>query len=259
MQVKQRDGMARNEAFSQRFQRTELLFGAAAMKRLAEARVAVFGVGGVGGYVVEVLARSGVGAIDLFDSDTVDVTNLNRQIIATESALGRLKTTVCAERIRSINSSCAVREHPVFYLPETADRIDLSCYDYVADCIDTITAKAELIVRCQRLGVPIISCMGAGRKLDASAFRVTDLADTAVDPLAKALRKRLRQAGILHVKTVCSSEPPLPIDAARLPEKSPGHPAPPSNAFVPAAAGIVAGGEVVRDLVAPFLDEHYRQ
>ncbi len=245
----------------EQFIRTQMLLGAAAIDTLAHARVAVFGVGGVGGYAVEVLARSGVGAIDLIDNDRVALSNLNRQIIALHSTVGKLKVDVAAERIRDIHPQCIVRTFPTFYLPAEAERFDFSQYDYVVDCIDTVTAKLDLARRCHALGVPIIASMGAANKLDATAFRVADIYETQMDPLAKILRKKLRKLGVDHLKVVYSEEPPLaplvlseeadaPV-AAVTEADSPSRrrPVPASNAFVPAAAGLIAGGEVVKDLL----------
>ena len=229
------------------FSRTELLLGQAALERLACARVAIFGVGGVGGYVVEALARSGVGALELVDSDSVSVSNLNRQILATVPDLGRPKVEVARERVLSINPHAEVVPHNCFFLPETAEQFDFTRYDYVVDAIDTVSGKIELVLRAQAAGVPIICSMGAGNKLDPSLFRVSDLSRTSVDPLARVMRQALRKRGITHLKCVWSPEPPLtpkgiPTDAP------PGRRAPGSVAFVPPAAGLVLAGEVVRDL-----------
>ena len=233
-----------NELFS----RTEMLLGEAAMHKLASSHVAVFGVGGVGGYAVEVLARCGVGAIDIFDNDTVALSNVNRQIIATTANVGRLKVDVAAERIAAINPVCRVVRHAMFYLPGNADEVDLSSYDYVLDCIDTVTAKLELIRRCTRQHVPIISSMGAAYKLDATAWRVGDITKTINDPLARILRKRLRREGINHFLCVYSTELPRQVDQ---PEVAAGQKRPPaSNAWVPATAGLVMGGEVIQRLIA---------
>lgn len=233
------------------FSRTEMLLGKAALDTLAQARVAVFGVGGVGGYAVEVLARSGVGAIDLIDNDTVSVSNINRQIIATTRTLGMAKVDVAKARILDINPQCKVVTHKMFYVVANADEMDLSIYDYVIDCIDTVSAKMELVRRCTRLGVPIICSMGAANKLDATAFRVADISKTDIDPLARIMRKRLRREGIRHFKCVFSAEQPLrPLDEHGNPVLADGsRPTPASNAFVPAAAGLVVGGEVVKDLL----------
>lgn len=244
------------------FTRTRMLFGENAMNRLRKARVAVFGVGGVGGYVVEVLARSGVGELHLVDNDTVSLSNLNRQIIALHSTLGRPKVEVAEERIHDINPHCKVVKYPFFYLPENADMIDLTQMDYVVDCIDTVTAKVELISRCHKMGIPLLSCMGAANKTDATAFRVTDIYKTTMDPLAKFLRKRLRALGIPSLKVVYSEEPPLhPVEKAETDSSQPDASAkthrrdtPGSNAFVPAAAGLAAGGEVIKDLIATAED-----
>ena len=244
------------------FTRTRMLFGENAMNRLRNAHVAVFGVGGVGGYVVEVLARSGVGELHLVDNDTVSLSNLNRQIIALHSTLGRSKVEVAEERIHDINPHCKVVKYPFFYLPENADMIDLTQMDYVVDCIDTVTAKVELISRCHKMGIPLLSCMGAANKTDATAFRVSDIYKTTMDPLAKFLRKRLRALGIPSLKVVYSEEPPLhPVEKA-VPDNNQADASaqthrrdtPSSNAFVPAAAGLAAGGEVIKDLIATAED-----
>ena len=250
------------------FTRTELLLGKEAMKRLRDSRVVVFGVGGVGGQVVEVLARSGVGTIAIVDPDRVNLSNLNRQIVALHSTVGRLKVEVMAERIRDINPDCEVRTHAMFYLPENADEIDLAQYDYVVDCIDTVKAKMELIRRCHRLQVPIICSMGAANKLDPTGFRVSDISKTSNDPLARVLRKTLRKEGIHHFKVMYSEEAPTqpPPEGGGVgadgqqsnlekssrteePPHSGGWRGPlPSCAFVPAACGLVIGGEVVKEL-----------
>lgn len=246
------------------FSRTQMLFGRDAIEKLKRAHVAVFGVGGVGGYAVEVLARSGVGKIDLFDNDCVSITNINRQIIALHSTLGRYKVDVAAERIHDINPDCIVTCHRLFYLPENADSVDLSQYDYLIDCIDTIKAKLELIRRCKQQNVPIISCMGAANKIDPTAFRVSDLSDTQKDPLARILRKTLRKEGIINLKVVYSEETPLrPVEqlptnnqqecaeqTEEIPKSTTRRDIPASNAFVPAAAGLIIGGEVVKDIIA---------
>lgn len=233
---------------SEIFQRTAMLLGNEAIETLARCRVAVFGVGGVGGYAVEVLARSGVGAIDLYDSDVVAPSNINRQIIATMSTTGRYKVDVAAQRIHDINPACKVQGFKMFYVVANANEVDLSQYDYVVDCIDTVSAKMELVRRCTALGVPIISSMGAANKLDATAFRVADISETDVDPLARIMRKKLRKEGIEHFKCVFSKEQPRePLTAC---EPQGKRPTPASNAWVPAAAGIVLGGEVVQDLIS---------
>lgn len=245
------------------FSRTQLLFGKPAIDTLNGSRVAVFGVGGVGGYVVEVLARSGVGELDLFDDDRVCLTNVNRQILALISTVGRHKVDVAEERVRDINPRCIVHKYQMFYLPSNADTIDLSQFDYVVDCVDTVTAKLELIKRCHASRIPIISCMGAANKVDATAFRVADINQTKMDPLAKVVRKKLRKLGIPRLKVVYSEEEPLrPIDDETIscrfhcicPNKdmrkcTDRRDIPASNAFVPAAAGLIVGGEVVKDLI----------
>lgn len=232
------------------FSRTQLLLGKEAMQRLADSRVAVFGVGGVGGYAVEVLARSGVGSITLIDADRVDTTNINRQIIALHSTIGQLKVDVAEARILDINPLCKVSKHALFYLPENADNIPLDGFNYVVDCIDTISAKLELIRRCHELGVPLISSMGAANKMNPMAFRVTDISQTQNDPLAKVIRKKLRKINIDHLLVVCSDEPPLsPAEGETPPQSNSHRPVPASNAFVPAAAGLLIGSEVVKRLI----------
>ena len=227
--------------------RTEWLLGKEAMRRLAGSRVAVFGVGGVGGYVVEALARSGVGALDICDKDRVDITNLNRQIIALHSTVGRMKVEVAAERIRDIAPECHVVQHPVFYLPDTADRFDFTEYDYVVDAVDTVTAKLSLIQRAKEAGVPIISSMGAGNKLDPASFRVADIYATSVCPLAKVMRRECRKRGIRSLKVVYSTEEALVPEENTAGDGS-GRSTPGSVAFVPAVAGLIIAGEVVRDI-----------
>ena len=244
------------------FSRTQLLLGAEAMEKLKGARVAVFGIGGVGGYVCEGLVRSGVGAFDLVDDDKVCLTNLNRQIIATRKTVGKYKVDVMRERMLEINPDCDVRVHKCFYLPETAAEFNFSDYDYVVDAVDTVTAKVTLVLEAQKAGVPIISCMGAGNKLDASALEVADIYDTSVCPLARVMRAELRKRGAKHLKVVYSKEPALtpidditiscgthcicPPDTAR--KCTQRRQVPGSNAFVPAAAGLIIAGEVVRDI-----------
>ena len=244
------------------FSRTQLLLGAEAMEKLKGARVAVFGIGGVGGYGCEGLVRSGVGAFDLVDDDKVCLTNLNRQIIATRKTVGKYKVDVMRERMLEINPDCDVRVHKCFYLPETAAEFNFSDYDYVVDAVDTVTAKVTLVLEAQKAGVPIISCMGAGNKLDASALEVADIYDTSVCPLARVMRAELRKRGVKHLKVVYSKEPALtpiddmtiscrthcicPPDTAR--KCTQRRQVPGSNAFVPAAAGLIIAGEVVRDI-----------
>ena len=227
------------------FSRTRMQFGTPAMEVLAASRVAVFGIGGVGGYVVEALARSGIGAIDLIDNDVVTITNLNRQIVAVTSTLGQHKVDVAAARIRDINPQCQVHTHKIFYRVCNADELDLSVYDYVVDCIDTVSAKKELVRRCTRQGIPFICSMGAANKFNPMAFRVCDISKTKNDPLAKVLRKQLRREGINHFKCVCSDELPTdPIEPVLENEQY----VPASNAFVPAAAGLLIASQVIHDL-----------
>ena len=232
------------------FARTKLLLGEEAMEKLQRARVAVFGIGGVGGYVCEALVRSGIGAFELVDSDTVSLTNLNRQIIATMETVGRGKAEVMAERMRSINPQVQVKVHNCFFLPENADDFPFEGYDYVVDAVDTVTAKLTIIERARQFGVPVISAMGAGNKLDPSRFRVSDITQTSICPLARVMRKELKKRGIEHLKVVWSDEPPRqPVTEGSLEETPPGRRAlPGSVAFVPAVCGLVIAGEVVKDL-----------
>lgn len=232
---------------SEQFSRTELLIGAEGMERLAHARTAVFGIGGVGGYVVEALARSGIGTLDLIDHDKVSITNLNRQIFALHSTLGKYKVDVAKERILDINPKAQVHVHKVFYLPDTAGQFDFTEYDYVIDAIDTVSGKIELITQAQAAGTPVISSMGAGNKLDPSAFRAADIYETSVCPLAKVMRRELKKRGIQKLKVVYSTEQPLrPLEQ---PSLQTGKSVPGSNAFVPSAAGLILAGEVVKDLL----------
>ena len=230
------------------FSRTELLLGKDALQKLAASRVAVFGVGGVGGYAAEALARSGVGAIELVDNDVVSITNINRQIIATHATLGRYKADVAAERIAEINPACAVTARKTFYLPDTQDDFDFTRYDYVVDAIDTVAGKLALIENAKKCGVPVISSMGAGNKLDATAFRVADISETSVCPLAKVMRRELKKRGIVGVKVVYSEEEPLKPAPSAEAGKS-GRRVAGSVAFVPPVVGLVLAGEVVKDLM----------
>lgn len=244
------------------FTRTELLFGKEAMEKLAQSRVAVFGVGGVGSFTVEALARSGVGTIDVFDDDKVCLTNLNRQLIATRKTIGQYKVDVMKERILEINPKAVVHTHQCFYMPDNADEFDFSVYDYIVDAIDTVTGKIELILRANAANVPIMSCMGAGNKLDPTRFEVTDIYKTSVCPLAKVMRKELKVRGIKHLKVVYSKEPArTPIEDESVSCKSncvcpPGterkcstrRQVPGSTAFVPSVAGLIIAGEVIKDL-----------
>ena len=231
------------------FSRTELLLGKAGVERLSASRVAVFGIGGVGGYAAEALVRSGVGAIDLFDSDRISLTNLNRQIYALYSTLGKYKTDAAKERIHDINPNCRVNVFNVFYLPENAGQFDLSVYDYIIDAIDTVTAKIELIVRAKELSVPVISSMGAGNKLDASAFEVADIYGTSVCPLARVMRRELKARGVKDLKVVYSKEKPVGNQrGAGGTEASRAKAVPGSVSFVPAVAGFILAGEVIKEL-----------
>ncbi|MDY3909703.1 MAG: tRNA threonylcarbamoyladenosine dehydratase [Eubacterium sp.] len=227
------------------FARTERLLGEDAMKKLRAARVAVFGVGGVGGYVVEALARSGVGAIDLIDHDTVSITNLNRQIIALQSTLGKYKVDVMKDRILDINPECKVDIHRCFFLPETEGEFDFREYSYVVDAVDTVTAKIQLVMQAKECGVPVISSMGAGNKLDPTRFEVADIYETSVCPLAKVMRRELKKRGVKELKVVYSKEQPV---RQKMQEPTAERVVPGSTAFVPSVAGLVLASEVVRDL-----------
>ena len=231
------------------YERTALVLGEEAMQVLARSRVAVFGLGGVGGYVVEALARCGVGALDLIDSDRISPSNLNRQILATGETLGQWKTDAAAARVHSINPACAVTVHRCFYLPDTAAQFDFTQYDYIVDAIDTVTGKLMLAEEAQRCGTKIISSMGTGNKLDPTAFRVADISQTAVCPLARIMRKELKKRGIEHLKVVYSREKPLePTERLHSAEESGRRDIPGSVAFVPSVAGMILAGEVVKDL-----------
>lgn len=251
------------------FSRTELLLGKESMQVLEHSRVAVFGVGGVGGYTVEALVRSGVGAIDLIDDDKVCLTNLNRQIIATRKTVGKYKVDVMKERILEINPEAIVNVHKCFFLPETRDEFDFSQYSYVIDAVDTVTAKIQLVLEAQSAGVPIISSMGAGNKLDPTGFQVADIYKTSVCPLAKVMRRELKKRNIKHLKVVYSQEKPIrPIDDMAISCRTncicpPGakhkcterRDIPGSNAFVPSVVGLIIAGEVIKDLTKAHFKE----
>lgn len=229
--------------------RTELLLGAGAAEKLARSRVAVFGIGGVGGAAVEALARSGVGALDLIDSDTVQLTNLNRQLIATRDTLGMFKTDAAEARIVAINPDCLVTKHRLFFLPETADRFDFTEYDYVVDAIDTVSGKLGLVLAAKAAGVPIISAMGAGNKLDPTAFRVADIHKTSGCPLARVMRRELKKRGVDRLKVVYSEEEPVkPFESEETPPEG-RRSVPGSCAFVPPVMGLIIAGEVIKDLI----------
>ena len=255
--------MEEQVSMQDQYSRTQLLLGKEAMEKLHNSRVAVFGIGGVGGYTVEALARSGVGALDLIDDDKVCLTNINRQIYATRKTVGRYKIEVAEERIHQINPDCQVRTHQTFYMPEIADQFDFSAYDYIVDAIDTVTAKIDLIVQANRYQVPIMSAMGAGNKMDPTAFEVDDIYNTSVCPLARVMRYELRKRGIPKLKVVYSKEKPVeskedmaascrshcicPPGTAR--KCTQRRAIPGSNAFVPSVAGLIIAGEVVKDLI----------
>lgn len=244
------------------FSRTQLLLGESAMQELANKRVAVFGIGGVGGYACEALVRSGIGAFDLIDDDKVCLTNLNRQIIATRKTVGRYKTEVMKERMLEINPNVDVRIHNCFFLPENADKFPFNEYDYIVDAVDTVTAKISIVMKANELGIPVISSMGAGNKLDPTAFRVADIYKTRVCPLAKVMRRELKKRGIKKLKVVYSQEKPIrPIEDMSISCRShcicpPGaahkcterRDIPGSTAFVPSVVGLIIAGEVIKDL-----------
>ena len=231
------------------FSRTQMLLGPEAMEKLRQSRVAVFGIGGVGGYVVEALARAGIGALDLVDHDRIALSNLNRQIIATRETLGQYKVDVAEARIHSINPDCKVTIHRIFFLPETREQFMFSDYDYVVDAIDTVAGKLALVETAKAAGTPVICAMGAGNKLDPSAFRVADIYETSVCPLARVMRSECRKRGIDRLKVVYSTEPPLqplqqPEASSSARRSTPG-----SVSFVPSVAGLILAGEVIRDLI----------
>ena len=256
----------KRENMSERFSRTELLLGRTALEKLSECHVAIFGIGGVGGYVCEALARSGVGTFDLIDDDKVCLSNINRQIIATEKTIGRYKTEVMKERIQEINPEAEVNIHNCFFLPENASDFPFGQYDYVVDAIDTVTAKIELVLQCQKAGVPIISAMGAGNKLDPTKFCVTDIYKTNIDPLARVMRRELKKRGVKELKVVYSEEEPIRpaggtadggTEAGSAPEAAQTgcrrRAIPGSTAFVPSVAGLIVAGEVIKDLTGACL------
>lgn len=228
--------------------RTEMLIGPDAIEKLKSARVAVFGAGGVGCAVIEALARAGIGAIDIVDNDTYSQTNLNRQLFATVDTIGQKKTDIAALRIASINPDCKVVKHDMFYLPENADKLPLEAYDYIVDAIDTVSAKIELAVRAQKLGVPIISSMGTGNKLDATAFEIDDIYKTSVCPLARVLRVKLKERGVKKLKVVYSKEVPL-TPKEKLTAENTRRDIPASISFVPSTAGFIIAGEVIKDII----------
>lgn len=235
------------------FSRTELLLGKSAMEKLASARVAVFGIGGVGGYVTEALARSGIGSFDLIDNDTISASNINRQIIATVKTTGKYKVDVMKERILDINPDATVKTYKCFFLPGNEELFPFKEYSYIVDAVDTVTAKIGIIIKSKEEGRPVISSMGAGNKLEASQFKAADIYDTKTCPLAKVMRRELKKRGVKELKVVYSEEPPLtPVyttEEENQKKKNTGRPVPGSVAFVPSAAGLIIAGEVVKDLL----------
>lgn len=233
-------------AVKEEFSRTANVFGEEAVRKLKNCEVAIFGVGGVGGFACEALARVGIGSIDIFDKDTVSVSNINRQIIALHSTVGKSKVEVMKERILDINPDCNVKAYEVFYLPENADEYDLSKYDYIIDAVDTVSAKLEIICRADKSGVPVISAMGAGNKTDPTMFEVSDINKTKVCPLARVMRRELKKRGVSKLKVVYSKEEPVKISKTEIEN---GKPAPGSLSFVPSVMGLIIAGEVVKDLI----------
>ena len=232
----------------EQFARTGLLLGEENMQKLADMRVAVFGIGGVGGYVVEALARSGVGTFDLIDNDTVALSNLNRQIIATKDTIGRYKTEVMRERILSVNPEAKINVHNCFYLPENAAEFDFSEYSYVVDAVDTVTAKIDIIMQAQAAGVPVINSMGAGNKLDATTLVVTDIHKTTMCPLAKVMRRELKKRGVKKLKVVYSTEKAIkPVGEVE--ENTGRRSTPGSISYVPSVAGLLIAGEIIKEII----------
>ncbi|MBR2181368.1 MAG: tRNA threonylcarbamoyladenosine dehydratase [Oscillospiraceae bacterium] len=232
---------------NEKFSRTALLLGEEAVKSLSDCRVAVFGAGGVGGYTIEALARSGIGAIDIIDNDTVSESNINRQIIATVDTIGQYKVDVAEKRVKSINPDIKVTTHKTFFLPENSNDFDFSRYDYIVDAIDTVSGKIELAVKGEDAGVPVISAMGAGNKLDPTAFEVTDIYKTTTCPLARVMRRELKKRGVEKLKVVYSTEEPVKHSAPA--DSESGKPVPGSVAFVPPVCGLIIAGEVIKDLI----------
>ena len=233
----------------ERFERTAMLLGEASVEKLKNAHVAIFGVGGVGGYVLEGLARSGVGKFTLIDNDTVSLSNINRQIIATETTVGRLKVDVAQERVLSINPAAEICTKNMFFLPENAGEIDFSRFDFVVDAVDTVSAKIEIVMRCQAVNVPVISSMGTGNKLDPTAFEVTDIYKTSVCPLARVMRSELKKRGVKRLKVVYSREEPIKPENNGSEAAAGRRSVPASVSFVPSVAGLIIAGEVIKHLV----------
>ncbi len=236
----------------EQYSRTELLLGAQALEKLRQSRVALFGLGGVGGYALEALARSGVGALDLIDDDTISVSNLNRQLLATHQTVGQHKTDAAKARVMAIDPAIQVQTYQTFFLPENAQQFDFSQYDYVIDAIDTVTGKLCIIEKAKAAGVPVISCMGTGNKLDATAFQVADISKTSGCGLARIMRKECSKRGIKGVKVVYSKELPLTVDDSSVSDRREGstrRSIPGSTAFVPGVAGLILAGEVIKDLI----------
>lgn len=235
---------------AEQFSRTQLLFGKDNMEKLKNSRVAIFGIGGVGGHAVEALARSGVGTLDLIDNDKVCISNINRQMVATFSTIGRYKVDVAKEKILDVNPEAVVNTYKTFYMPETKDQFDFNNYDYVVDAIDTVTGKIQLVMQAKEAGVPIISSMGAGNKINPAQFEVADIYKTSVCPLAKVMRRELKKRGVKNLKVVYSKEEPIsPVEISDELKDSPRRAIPGSNAFVPSTVGLIIASEVIKDLM----------
>ena len=241
------------------FARTRLTFGKENMEKLYTARVIVFGIGGVGSYVVEALVRSGLGAIDIVDNDKICLSNLNRQLYALHSTIGKDKVDVAEDRIHDINPDCKVTKWKTFYLPDTADQFDFSQYDYIVDCIDTVTGKLEIITRAKALNKAVISCMGAGNKVDPAKLKVADISRTSVCPLARVMRNELKKRNIKRLKVVFSTEKVIPPQGDEVSEESPKRQIPGSNAFVPSAAGLMIAAEVIKDITQFHVTDLFRE
>ena len=235
-----------------RFEREEMLIGEEALQKLANARVCLFGVGGVGSYAVEALARAGVGEIDIIDNDTVSITNINRQLCALSSTVGKNKVDVVAERLLDINPALKVNRYCDFVLPENIDKYEFSAYDYVIDAVDTVSAKLAIIEAAERAGVPVLSCMGTGNKLDPMALTVTDIQKTSTCPLARVMRRELKARGIAHLRVVYSTEQPIKTSAV----SDSGKPVPASISFVPSVAGLIAAGEAIKHIISKVNGEN---
>jgi len=243
------------------FSRTELIYGSDCMKKILNSHIIVFGCGGVGSYVIEALARTGIGALDIVDNDTISLTNINRQLYALHSTIGKYKVDVAQERITDINPNCKVTPYKLFYTPQTSSEFDFSKYNYIVDCIDTVAGKLQLIEQAKKADVPIISSMGAGNKTNPALFEVADISKTSVCPLARVMRQELKKREIKNVKVVFSKESPVvpKIISTDEVEKKSGHTAPGSNAFVPSAAGLLIASEIIKDITSQTSNKAHQQ